>query len=98
MWLYPTKTVTSIEVIEKLELQKFSVISSRIISDRGTAFTSNEFEDYCHKKNIEHVRITAGLLRANRQIERINRTIIPVLAKMKSQRNGTNMSQNYDKC
>jgi len=49
VWLYPTKTVTSKEVIEKLELQK-SIFGnpSRIISDRGTAFTSREFEDYCH--------------------------------------------------
>jgi len=38
VWLYPTKTVTSEEVIEKLELQK-SIFGnpSRIISDRGTA-------------------------------------------------------------
>lgn len=56
--------------------------SGCIISDRGTPFTSSEFEDYCNKENIQHAKITVGLPRANGQIERINRTIIPVLAKM----------------
>ncbi|XP_011693094.1 PREDICTED: uncharacterized protein LOC105453089 [Wasmannia auropunctata] len=62
MWLYPTKMVTSKETIKKLELQK-SVFGnlSRIISDRGTAFTSAEFEDYCHNEDIEHIKVTVGL-------------------------------------
>lgn len=66
VWLYPTKTVTSKETIEKLESQK-SIFGnpSRIVSDRGTAFTSAEFENYCHQENIEHVKVMAGLPRAN---------------------------------
>jgi len=83
VWLYPVKSTTTKEVIEKLELQKTVFGSpSCIISDRGTAFTSNEFEDYCYQEDIRHQKITVGLLRANGQIERVNRTIIPVLAKM----------------
>lgn len=83
VWLYPTKTTTTKEVIQKLDLQK-SIFGnpSWIISDRGTAFTSAEFEDYCQQEKIQHAKITTGLPRANGQIERINRTIIPVLAKM----------------
>lgn len=83
MWLYPIKTVISKETIDKLESQK-SIFGnpSRIISDRGTAFTSTEFESYCQEEGIEHIKITIGLPRANGQIERINRTIIPVLTKM----------------
>lgn len=54
----------------------------RIISDRGTAFTSNEFREYCKKENIEHILITTGVPRANGQVERINRTLIPVLTKL----------------
>lgn len=34
------------------------------------------------QENIEHIKVTVGLSRGNGQIERINRTIIPVLAKM----------------
>ncbi|XP_018364372.1 PREDICTED: uncharacterized protein LOC108762066 [Trachymyrmex cornetzi] len=82
VWLY-LKTVTSKEAIEKLELQK-SVFGNptRILSDRDTAFTSVEFEDYCYQEDIEHIKVTVDLLRSNGQIERINKTIISVLAKM----------------
>jgi len=82
-WLYPTKTTTSKEVIKMLEIQKGIFGNpSRIITDRGTSFTSDEFKNYCNQEGIEHAKITAGLPRANGQVERINRTIIPVLAKI----------------
>jgi len=61
VWLYSTKTVSSKEVIQKLEQQKYIFDNpSRIITDRGT---STEFEDYCRKENIEHLKITVGLPR-----------------------------------
>jgi len=82
-WLYPTKITTFKEVIKILEIQKRIFGNpSRIITDRGTSFTSTEFKIYCNQEDIEHAKITAGLLRANGQVERINRTIIPVLAKI----------------
>ena len=83
IWLYPTKSTTSNEVIQKLEIQRKTFGSPvNIISDRGTAFTSNEFENYCQEHNIQHFKITAGLPRANGQVERINSTVIPVLTKL----------------
>ncbi|GBN95131.1 Transposon Tf2-6 polyprotein [Araneus ventricosus] len=83
VWIYPTKSTTSAEVIAKLEIQK-AVFGSpfQIISDRGTAFTSGDFADYCAKEKIKHHAITTGLPRANGQIERINQTIISVLSKL----------------
>lgn len=82
-WLYPTKSTTSKEVIKKLEAQRQIFGNPAcIISDRGTAFTSKEFGDYCDDENIKHILITTGLPRANGQVERINRTIIPILAKL----------------
>jgi len=54
----------------------------RIISNRGTAFTSNNFTDYCAKENIEQILITTGIPRANDQVERINRIFIPSLTKL----------------
>lgn len=83
-WLYPTKSTTSQEVIRKLELQR-QVFGDPacIISDRGTAFSSKEFNDYCDNGGIKHILITTtGLPRANGQAERINRTIIPILTKL----------------
>jgi len=53
-----------------------------IISDRGIAFSLLEFSNYCKQEEIKHSMITTGLPRANGQVERINRTIIPILTKL----------------
>ncbi|GBL81312.1 Pro-Pol polyprotein [Araneus ventricosus] len=84
VWLYPTKSTSNQEVISKLELQK-SVFGNprRTISDKGSAFNSKEFDDYCSSKSIQHLSVTTGLPRANGQVERLNSTIfsrcMPVL-------------------
>ena len=83
VWLYPTKTTSSHETISKLEIQKYTFGNpTRIISDRGSAFTSQEFEEYCSKEGIQHHSVTTGLPRANGQVERLNRVIISVLSKL----------------
>lgn len=83
VWLYPTKSTTSREVILKLEMQKQNFGNpSHIISDRGTAFSSQEFSNYCQEEGIKHTMITTGLPRSNGQVERLNRTIIPILTKL----------------
>lgn len=83
VWLYPTKTTTADETISKLKNQATTFGNPRrVISDRGAAFTSNAFQEYCKSENIEHVLITSGVPRANGQVERINRVIIPVLTKL----------------
>lgn len=82
-WLYPTKSTTSQKIIKKLELQRQIFGNSAfIISNRGTAFLSKEFQDYCDDKGIKHILITIGLPRANGQVERMNWTIIPILTKL----------------
>ncbi|GFW62313.1 transposon Ty3-I Gag-Pol polyprotein [Trichonephila clavipes] len=53
-----------------------------IITDKGSAFTSSAFEDYCKKQNILHISITTGLPRSNGQIKKQNSTIIAVLLKL----------------
>lgn len=51
VWIFPTKSTTSKETINKLKFhQQHFGNSSRIISDRGTAFTSHEFEQYCEEE------------------------------------------------
>ncbi|GFX26409.1 retrovirus-related Pol polyprotein from transposon 297 [Trichonephila clavipes] len=83
VWLYPTKTTSTSEVIKKLDIQKTTFGNPRfLITDRGTTFTSDEFHTYCSEQKITLHHITTGLPRANGQVERINRTIIPVLSKM----------------
>ena len=83
VWLYPTKSTGSAEVISRLEKQSVCFGNPRrIISDRGTAFTAGTFEDYCSEEGIEHVRTTTGIPRANGQVKRVNRILIPLLTKL----------------
>ncbi|XP_071035394.1 uncharacterized protein [Parasteatoda tepidariorum] len=82
-WLYPTKSTDATEVISKLDSQKYVFGNpSRIISDRGSAFTSKQFLEYCSAEQIEHFPITTGLPRANGQIENLNSTIISIISKL----------------
>lgn len=82
-WLYATKSTGTAEVLT--HLRKQSIIFGnprRIISDRGTAFTSKDFAEYCKMEGIDHSLIVAGVPRGNGQVERVNRTLIPLLSKL----------------
>ncbi|GFX37704.1 hypothetical protein TNCV_1261411 [Trichonephila clavipes] len=82
-WLYPVKTVSAESAREKLKQQQKTFGNPiRIISDRGSAFTSKLFNDYCDEENIQHLQIATGVPRGNGQVERIHRTLIPVLTKL----------------
>ncbi|GFV62167.1 transposon Tf2-6 polyprotein [Trichonephila clavipes] len=82
-WLYPVKTVSAEKAMEKLKQQQKTFGNPiRIISDRGSAFTSKLFIDYCDEENIQHLQVTTGVPRGNGQVERIHRTLIPVLTKL----------------
>ena len=71
-WLYPTKS-TSKEVITKLQMQSQTFGNpAGIITDRGTVFSSLEFQNYCEEEGIKH-SITIDLPRANEQVEKLNR-------------------------
>lgn len=71
------------EVIDKLLIQQKTFSNpEHIISNRGTAFTSIDFEEYCSQENIEHIITTTGVPRGNGQVEEVNRIIIPVLTKL----------------
>ncbi|GFW32013.1 hypothetical protein TNCV_2600401 [Trichonephila clavipes] len=59
-WLYPVKTVSAESALEKLKQQKTFGNPIRIISDRGSAFTSKLFNDYCDEENIQHLQIATG--------------------------------------
>ncbi|GFX92976.1 hypothetical protein TNCV_139201 [Trichonephila clavipes] len=81
--LYPVKTVSAKSALEKLKQQQKTFNNPiRIISDRGSAFPSKLFNDYCDEENIQHLQIATGVPRGNGQVERIHRTLIPVLTKL----------------
>ncbi|KAG6465495.1 hypothetical protein O3G_MSEX015186 [Manduca sexta] len=83
IWLFPTKSTSSAEVLMKLQIHQQTFGNpSRIITDRGTAFTSKDFEAYCKDENIQHIKITTGVPRGNGQVERVHRILIPMLTKL----------------
>lgn len=53
-----------------------------IISDKGPAFSSNDFKTFCEQEHIEHIPIVTGVSLGNGQIERFHVTLIPVLTKL----------------
>lgn len=52
---------------------------TRLISDRGSCFTSHAFKKFCRDKNIKHVLNAVASPRSNGQVERYNRTILDSL-------------------
>lgn len=83
VWLYATKTTGTKEVLAKLMTQQQTFGNpERIITDRGTAFTSNDFVQYCEDEKINLQHITTGIPRGNGQIERTHQIIISLLTKM----------------
>ena len=78
----PVKSVSAEEALDTIKLrQKAFGISIRAITDRGSAFTSKTFNDYCTEKSFQHVQIAPGIPWGYEQVERIHRIIIPVLTK-----------------
>ncbi|GFW39517.1 pro-Pol polyprotein [Trichonephila clavipes] len=53
-----------------------------MITDKGSPFNSKGFDDYCTKEDIQNLQMTPGVPRGNGQVERIHRTLIPVLTKL----------------
>lgn len=72
-----TKTLVNLKVLEDI-FYTFR-IPDRIISDRGTCFTSHAFKRFCLDKGIRHVLNAVASPRSNGQVERYNRTILSSL-------------------
>lgn len=73
-----TKSATAIRVFQ----EHFSIFGtpSRLITDRGTCFTSAKFKSFIESFNIKHILNAVATPRANGQIERYNRTILDALS------------------
>lgn len=87
--LYATKTTNTKEVI--LALKDYFRSYSRpkfIVSDRGSCFTSEDFAKFMEEYNIKHIKIATGSPQANGQVERVNRIVGPMIAKLTDIENG----------
>ncbi|XP_039227284.1 uncharacterized protein LOC120320788 [Drosophila yakuba] len=74
--LFPVNTTSTREARDALS-KYFDFYSRphRIISDRGTCFTSLEFTTFCQERDT-------GAPQANGQVERVNRVLTPMLGKL----------------
>lgn len=61
------------------EMSTYFGVPERIVSDRGTAFTSKSFAEYCERHAIRHIETAVRSPRANRQVERMNQLITTFL-------------------
>lgn len=76
-------------IVALTNLSKVFGCPVRIVSDRGSAFTSREFKQFCERFGIKHVLNAVASPRANGQVERLNRTILSALtAQMGEERKG----------
>lgn len=83
VWLYPCKTTASDKAIECLtSLFNLFGFPERLISDRGTAFTSKNFENFVKENGIVHNLTAVASPWANGQVERVNRFLKSTLAKI----------------
>lgn len=87
-----TKTKSTIKILESI-FTDFGT-PARIISDRGTSFTSTAFESFCSGLGIKHVLNAVACPRANGQAERFNQTILNSLSAQNLNKN----ERDWDKC
>lgn len=80
--LYPCKTTNAVEVIKYMH-EYFRCYSKprRVVSDRGSAFTSNAFKEFLTEARIDLVLVATATPRGNGQVERVNRCITAILSK-----------------
>lgn len=81
--LYPVNATSTKEVLCALDKYfEYYDRPRRIISDRGSCFTSGEFTNFVNKFNIQHVKTATCAPQANGQVERVNRVIKAMLGKI----------------
>lgn len=73
-----TKTSPVVKCLK--ELITVYGVPNRIITDRGTAFTSANFRNFCNEINVKHIMNAVATPRANGQVERYNSTILAALS------------------
>ncbi|XP_011313637.1 uncharacterized protein K02A2.6-like [Fopius arisanus] len=73
---------TSVRGVLKTLQQMIAIfgVPSRIISDRGSAYTSLRFKKFVEELGIKHILNAVATPRANGQCERVNRTLLNSLA------------------
>jgi len=79
----PTKTTNTEEALDFLwkEICTIYGIPEQVVTDQGTAFTSEKWKTTLPKWGIKHTPTTAANPQANGQVERFNQTLVKMLRK-----------------
>lgn len=81
--LRPVRNTSLRFVVKTLKsLAEFFGMPKRIITDRGSCFTSKDFASFCMKYDIQHILNATATPRANGQVERYHRTLLHSLKTM----------------
>lgn len=65
----------------------------RVIVDRASCFTSNEFKLFMENNNIQLIKVATASPQANGQIERVNRVLTPMIGKLSEVKNQSDWSR-----
>lgn len=81
--LYPVRTTDTKKTINCLSnyFRNYSRPKT-MVSDRGSCFTSQDFKNFVDENNINHILIATASPKANGQVERVNRVLGAMLAKL----------------
>lgn len=80
--LYPCRSTSANESIKYVK-EYFRCYSKlrRLVSDRGSAFMSEEFKNFIKQESINHVLIAVGMSHVNGQVERLNSVLTSMITK-----------------
>lgn len=77
IFIKPVRNTKTENVIRALDDIFYTFrMPDRLISDRGSCFTSNTFKRYCYDKGIKQILNAVASPKSNGQVERYNRTIL----------------------
>lgn len=78
--LVPVKSTKTKPVLDAMnQLTLYFGMPKILVTDRGTAFTSSNFEGYCSENDIQHIKVAVRTPRANGLAERVNKSVLSYL-------------------
>lgn len=84
--LKPVRSTKTKGVIQLMQtVVKTFGVPNRIITDRGTCYTSKRFENYCKQIGTKHILNAVATPRANGQVEKYNRTILSSMTALENE-------------